>query len=122
MKKFIIATATIVTALTLAACGEEAKAAEVTAPVVTASPFVGAEHEMEADTTIMYLGTDVSAGALDLTISVDLEGKSDNRGDLNNVNLDGAFALTESASVYMENDFNSDFERSETKVGVKYAF
>jgi hypothetical protein len=71
----------------------------------------------------VFVGTDISMGALDLTVSADLEAKtSDNRGDVNNVNLDGSYAVTDTFSVYTENDFTSDFDRSETKVGVKYTF
>ena len=121
MKKIAIATIAVAT-LGLAACGEEAKAEGVAAPIADFTPFVGVEREVEADTTIMYLGTDFSAGALDLTLSVDLEGKSDNRGDVTNLNIDGSFAVTDAVSVYTENDLNSDFDRTETKVGVKYTF
>jgi hypothetical protein len=71
----------------------------------------------------VFVGTDISMGALDLTVSADLEAKtSDNRGDVNNVNLDGSYAVTDTFSVYTENDFTSDFDRSETKIGVKYTF
>lgn len=120
MKKIAIATIAVAT-LGLAACGEEAKA-EGVAPIADFTPFVGVERETEADTTTMYLGTDISAGSLDLTVAVDMQGKSDNRGDVTNVNIDGSYAVTDSVSVYTENDLNSDFDRTETKVGVKYTF
>lgn len=121
MKKIAIATIAVAT-LGLAACGEEAKAEGVAAPVAEFTPFVGIEREVEADATTAYVGAGVSAGALDLTVQIDLEGKSDNRGDVNNINLDGSYAVTDSVSVYTENDLNSDFDRTETKVGVKYTF
>jgi len=120
MKKIAIATLTVAT-LGLAACGEEAKA-EGAAVSVDMTPYVGIEREVEADATTAYVGAGVSAGALDLTVQIDLEGKSDNRGDVNNINLDGSYAVTDAVSVYAENDFTSDFDRSETKVGVKYTF
>ena len=125
MKKIAIATIAVAT-LGLAACGEEAKAEGAAAlSQVEFTPFVGAERETSADTTIMYLGSDISVGALDLTVSADLEGQSDAadaRGDLTNVNIDGSYAVTQALSVYAENDLNSDFDRTETKVGVKYTF
>ena len=121
MKKIAIATIAVAT-LGLAACGEEAKAEGVAAPVAEFTPFVGAERATVADTTEMFVGTDIAIGSLDLTVSADLEGKSTNRGDVNNVNLDGSYAVTNDFSVYTENDFTSDFDRSETKVGVKYTF
>lgn len=122
MKKIVIATLAVAT-LGLAACGEEAKAEGAAAPVAEFTPFVGAERATVADTTEVFVGTDISMGALDLTVSADLEAKtSDNRGDVNNVNLDGSYAVTDAFSVYTENDFTSDFDRSETKVGVKYTF
>ena len=130
MKKIAIATIAVAT-LGLAACGEEAKAegvvdnAKAAVAAVEFTPFVGAERETSADTTIMYLGSDISVGALDLTVSADLEGQddaADARGDLTNLNIDGSYAVTEALSVYAENDLNSDFDRTETKVGVKYTF
>lgn len=127
MKKIAIATIAVAT-LGLAACGSEEAKAEGVAPVmpqVEFTPFVGAERETSADTTIMYLGSDISVGALDLTVSADLEGQNDAadaRGDLTNLNIDGSYAVTEALSVYTENDLNSDFDRTETKVGVKYTF
>jgi hypothetical protein len=121
MKKIVIATLAVAT-LGLAACGEEAKAEGAAAPVAEFTPFVGAERATVADTTEVFVGTDISMGALDLTVSADLEAKTDNRGDVNNINIDGAYALTNDFSVYTENDLNSDFDRTETKVGVKYTF
>jgi len=121
MKKIAIATVAVAT-LGLAACGAQEAKAEGVAVAPEFTPFVGAERATVADTTEMFVGTDISMGALDLTISADLEGKSTDRGDLNNVNLDGSYAVTDSFSVYTENDFTSDFDRSETKVGVKYTF
>ena len=121
MKKIAIATIAVAT-LGLAACGEEAKAEGAAAPAVDFTPFVGVERAFEADTTEAFVGADVSVGALDLTLSADLEAKTDNRGDVNNINIDGAYALTNDFSVYTENDLNSDFDRTETKVGVKYTF
>ena len=121
MKKIAIATIAVAT-LGLAACGEEAKAEGVAAPVAEFTPFVGVERATTANTTEMFVGTDITAGDLVLTLSADLEGKTENRGDVNNVNLDGSYAVSKDLSVYTENDFTSAFDRTETKVGVKYSF
>jgi len=105
-----------------------AAVAEGTGPTASFSPFVGAERLVKADETIAYVGVDTSIGGLDLSGAVDLNIKADdattgvNRFDVTNYNLDGAYALTKSASLYAENDFNDEFKLTETKVGVKVNF
>ena len=128
MKKIAIATLAVAT-LGLVACGEEAKAegvmdnAKAAVAAVEFTPFVGMERATKADTTEAFVGTNISAGKLDLTVSADLEAKDSNtRGDVNNVNLDGSYQVTKSVAVYTENDFSDSFDRAETKVGVMYVF
>jgi outer membrane autotransporter protein len=124
MKKTIIATAVIASATLLAACTANEAKAEGVAPAFEVSPYVGAERQTEADTTIAYFGATASKGALDLTaqVDVDLKDDLDQRGDIANLNLDGSFAVNDNVSLYTENDFNDSFDRTETKVGVKYTF
>lgn len=123
MKKIAIATLAVAT-LGLAACGtQEAKAEGVSA--IETSPYVGMERETEADSTILYLGTEVTSGALTLGLQADLEAQNDQadgRGDLRLVNVDATYAVSKQLSVYAENDFTSDFDRTETKLGFKYNF
>lgn len=122
MKKIAIATMVVAT-LGLAACGQEAKAEEVSA--IATSPYIGMERETSADVTTAYIGADISAGDLAVTLQADLQGQDDQadaRGDLTNVNIDASLAVTKKLSLYTENDLNSDFDRTETKVGVKYNF
>jgi hypothetical protein len=123
MKKIAI-TALAVTTLGLAACGAQEAKAEGAAAVET-SPYVGMERATSADTTIAYIGTDITAGKLSLGLQADLEAQNDqadSRGDLTNLNVDATYAVTNDLSVYAENDLNSDFDRTETTVGFKYNF
>lgn len=121
MKKLAIAAALLVATTS-------AMAEEVTTSGMDFSPFVGAERLVKADETIAYVGVDTSIGGLDVSGAVDLNLKADdattgvNRFDVTNYNLDGAYALTKSASLYAENDFNDNFKLVESKVGVKVNF
>jgi spermidine/putrescine-binding protein len=127
MKKIAIASVAVAAAV-LAGCvtTKEAQAAEetiVVTPAVEFSKYVGVERATEADTTIAYAGVGVTKGALDVGLQLDLDLKDgDEQGEIDNVNLAASLAVTEALSLYTSNDFDRDFERTETKVGVKYNF
>lgn len=88
------------------------------------APYVGAERETVGDSTVAYVGTGIDLGALNLNAQVDFDLKNDasQRGDVTVIQLDGSYALSKNMSVYAENDLSDSFDRTETKVGVKYTF
>lgn len=123
MKKSILAASVIAVTLGLAACGEEAKAEGTTG--LSVNPFVGAEHAMDANTNTATVGADVVTGDLTITASADLsmnKNAGGDRWDTNIVEIDATYALSDKTSLYVENDLNDSFSKTETTVGFKHYF
>ena len=101
-------------------------AAALTATSAIAGPYVGIERAFEGLETTPYVGVEgevifegvglAKSGNLDLR--VDLNSKS----QVNNINVDGSISLSESMSVYTENDLDKDLNQVETLIGIRYAF
>ena len=67
--------------------------------------------------TMEVLGLDVSAGAL---WNIDKSGED--FIDLNKTMLNFSHSLSNQATVYLKNDFDTDWERTESTVGLKITF
>jgi hypothetical protein len=122
MKKVIGGAVVALSLITLAACTEEAKAE---GNALTVNPFVGAEHAMDANTNTGTVGADIVSGDLTVTASADLSLNADANGDrfgTELVEIDFSYAVSDKTSIYMENDLNDSFVKSETIVGVKHYF
>ena len=113
MKKFAI-TAAFLMAATAATADEK-----------VLSPFVGLERETGTNVNRAFVGADLAVPNTIFTVGTraefedvgSLTGMSFTKAELNlNANI------TDNASLYLENDLNSDFKRTETTVGVKLSF
>ena len=67
--------------------------------------------------TMEVLGLDVSAGGL---WNIDKSGED--FIDLNNTMLNFSHTLSDQAKVYLKNDFNTDWDRTESTIGIQVTF
>ena len=82
----------------------------------------GQETEANANTgelmgTMEVLGLDVSAGGL---WNIDKSGED--FIDLNKTMLNFSHTLSDQAKVYLKNDFNTDWDRTESTIGIQVTF
>lgn len=113
MKKFAI-TAAFLMAATAATADEK-----------ILSPYVGLERETESNINRAFVGTNLSVPNTIFTVGTraefedvgSLSGMSFTKAELN-LNA----SINDNASLYLENDLNSDFDRTETTVGVQFTF
>lgn len=86
---------------------------------------VGAERATKAGDNTLFVEAEHSVGGLTLTAKPEFNmnhNASGDRFETTKINLDAAYKLGKNISAYVENDFNKSFDRTETKVGVKYKF
>lgn len=84
--------------------------------------YVGVERDTKAGDNTAYVGGEHALGNVTVAVQADLDLNKGNRGTLDTLNLDVSYALGSKVNVYMENDLNKDWKRTETTVGVKYKF
>jgi len=117
MKTLILAGAISVMASSVFA--EEVKSV----PEIT--PYVGVERETKAEINNAYVGATTKIGKLSITGQVNWNNvPADKSTDFNHesTELDFSYGVTNNVSVYLKNDFNSDFDRTESVVGAKLTF
>lgn len=84
--------------------------------------YVGVERDTKADNTIAYVGGEQALGDFTVSAQLNADLNKGNRGDVQKVELDASYAVTSNLSVYLQNDLNKDFKRTETTVGAKWKF
>jgi opacity protein-like surface antigen len=85
-------------------------------------PYVGVERETKSDLNTVYVGASHAMGDLTLSAQLDASMNDGSRGNLRQVNLDASYAVTPKLDVYLENDLDKDWKRTETKIGAKWKF
>ena len=84
---------------------------------------IGAERKIEAETNAMYLDSHVTIwGGIGATSGVNYTVDDDMDATFDSLELDFDKSITESATVYMNNDFTENLDHTETVVGFKYKF
>jgi len=88
------------------------------------TPYIAAERAVEAQTNKVIGGVVVT---LPHNLKLDsnfesLDPESDARFELSNINVDLTATMSDSVHLYVKNDFNRDFDHSETTLGVKVTF
>ena len=84
--------------------------------------YVGTERDTKANNTIVYAGGEHTIAGITIAAQADMSMNDGTRGKLSKVNLDASYAVTNNLSVYVNNDLNKDFQRTETTVGAKWKF
>jgi hypothetical protein len=118
MKSLILAGALSVMASSVFA--EEVKSV----PEIT--PYIGVERETKADVDNAYVGATTKIGKLSITGQMNWNNTNTDKNDLDfnleNTDLDFSYGVTNNVSVYLKNDFNADFDRTESVIGAKVTF
>lgn len=84
--------------------------------------YVGLERDTKAGDNTAYVGGSHQLGDLTLSTQLDLNMNSGNRGSVDTLNIDASYNVGGKLDVYLENDLNKDWKRTETTVGVRYNF
>jgi|TARA_B100001094_G_C17514513_1_gene477198 hypothetical protein len=83
----------------------------------------GAERKIEAETNAMYLDSHVKIFAgIDATSGVNYTVDDDMDATFDSFELDFAKDITESATVYVNNDFGVNLDHTESTIGFKIKF
>jgi len=97
--------------------------AEVNKPASTFTPYFGVERETKAKINNTFIGTTVKFGDLGVTGQINWNSATN---DLNMIHegadLDISYGIADTVSLYLENDFNNDFEHTESTIGAKITF
>tara|TARA_B000000557_G_scaffold71074_1_gene56136 strand:+ start:303 stop:632 length:330 start_codon:yes stop_codon:yes gene_type:complete len=109
MKKLLAACA-IVGAMASVASAQEFKS------------YAGAEYQTESEKQKLYVGTSTNVGALKLTVQANMLDTQTVDWTYSGLDLDLSIPATDSISLYMKNDINDEWERTETTIGFKYTF
>lgn len=84
--------------------------------------YIGVERDVKAGDNTAYVGGEHTVGGLTLSVQADLDLNKGNRGTLDTLNLDASYTIGSNVDVYLQNDLDKDWKRTETTVGVKYKF
>ena len=97
--------------------------AEANKPASTFTPYFGVERETKAKINNTFIGTTVNFGDLGVTGQINWNSATN---DLNMIHegadLDVSYGIADTVSLYLENDFNNDFEHTESTIGAKITF
>jgi hypothetical protein len=97
--------------------------AEVNKPASTFTPYFGVERETKAKINNTFIGTTTKFGDLGVTGQINWNNTTN---DLNmnheGADLDISYGVADTVSLYLKNDFNTDFEHTESTVGAKITF
>jgi len=97
--------------------------AEVNKPASTFTPYFGVERETEAKINNTFIGTTTKFGDLSVTSQINWNSTTN---DLNmnheGADLDISYGVADTVSLYLKNDFDTDFVRTESTVGAKITF
>lgn len=84
--------------------------------------YVGVERDTKADNTIAYVGGEQGLGDFTVSAQLNADLNKGDRGSVQKVELDASYAVTNNLSVYLQNDLDKDFKRTETTLGAKWKF
>jgi len=83
----------------------------------------GAERKIEAETNAMYLDSHVELwGGIGATSGLNYTVDDNMDATFNNFELDFDKSITDSATVYMNNDFDVNLDHTESTIGFKIKF
>ncbi len=83
----------------------------------------GAERKIEAETNAMYLDSHIKLwGGIGATSGLNYDVDDNMNATFNSYELDFAKDIGESATFYLNNDFDVNLDDTETTVGFKYKF
>ena len=83
----------------------------------------GAERKIEAETNAMYLDSHIKLwGGIDATSGLNYDVDDNMNATFNSYELDFAKDIGESATFYLNNDFDVNLDHTETTIGFKYKF
>jgi hypothetical protein len=83
----------------------------------------GAERKIEAETNAMYLDSHIKLwGGIGATSGLNYDVDDNMNATFNSYELDFAKDIGESATFYLNNDFDVNLDHTETTVGFKYKF
>lgn len=85
-------------------------------------PYVGAERLMEGEKNKLYAGTSLSLGSLGVKLQANMLDTETTDWEFNRLDVDFSVKVADSATVYLNNDFDSDWDRTESTIGVKWTF
>ncbi len=94
----------------------------VSSPSLDLKPYVGAERLIEGEKNKLYAGTTLSLGSEGVKLQANVEDTATTDWEFNRMDVDFSVKVANSASVYLNNDFNSDWDRTESTIGVKWTF
>jgi len=83
---------------------------------------VGVERATMAGETNTTLAVSQPFGGLTFEAQADVSMNDGSRGDVRQYNLDVSYELNKSTNVFIENDFDTGGDRTETTIGLKYTF
>ena len=84
---------------------------------------IGAERKIEAETNAMYLDSHIKLwGGIGATSGLNYDVDDNMNATFNSYELDFAKDIGESATFYLNNDFDVNLDHTETTVGFKYKF
>lgn len=109
MKKLLLASAIVGATATLASAQEF-------------KPYVGAEHKVEADSQKLYAGIGTDFSVFSIKAQANMNNTANTDWDYAGMDLDISTTLGNGMVLYMNNDLDSDWDRTETTIGVKYSF
>ena len=84
---------------------------------------IGAERKIEAETNAMYLDSHIKLwGGVGATSGVNYDVDDNMNATFNSFELDFAKDIGESATVYLNNDFDVNLDHTESTIGFKFKF
>jgi|TARA_R100000081_G_scaffold91584_1_gene70017 hypothetical protein len=84
--------------------------------------YAGGEYQTESEKQKLYVGTSTNVGALKLTVQANMLDTKTVDWTYSGLDLDLSIPASESISLYMKNDINDEWERTETTLGFKWTF
>ena len=84
---------------------------------------IGAERKIEAETNAMYLDSHIKLwGGIGATSGLNYDVDDNMDATFNSYELDFAKDIGESATIYLNNDFDVNLDHTESTIGFKYKF
>ena len=84
---------------------------------------IGAERKIEAETNAMYLDSHIKLwGGIEATSGLNYDVDNNMDATFNSYELDFAKDIGESATIYLNNDFDVNLDHTESTIGFKYKF
>jgi len=85
-------------------------------------PYLGLERALEAEKNKLYLGATTSLGVLNLKVQTNVVDTAAASWAYTGMDLDLSTKVSDNMVLFMNNDIDKDWKRSETTIGVKVSF